>query len=127
MNRLAAIASFAGAIVLFVAPAVADGDAAKGEKVFAKCKACHTLEAGKNRVGPTLAGVFGRPAGTLEGFKFSDAMKGSGIVWDEETISDYLEAPKQFIPGNKMAFPGLKKEEERADVIAFLKQANGAQ
>jgi len=127
MNRLAALASFAGAIALFVAPAVADGDAAKGEKVFAKCKACHTIEAGKNRVGPTLAGVFGRSAGTLEGFKFSDAMKGSGIVWNEETISDYLEAPKQFIPGNKMAFPGLKKEEERADVIAYLKQATGAQ
>jgi cytochrome c len=127
MNRLASTASFVVAIALLVAPALADGDAVKGEKVFAKCKACHTTEAAKNRVGPTLAGVFGRTAGTVEGFKYSDAMKGSGVVWDDETISQYLEAPKTFIPGNKMAFPGLKKEDDREDVIAYLKQATGAQ
>lgn len=127
MNRLACTASFVVAIALLVAPAFAAGDTAKGEKVFAKCKACHTTEAGKNRVGPTLAGVFGRTAGTVEGFKFSDAMKGSGIVWSDETIAQYLEAPKTFIPGNKMAFPGLKQPADRDDVIAFLKQATGAQ
>jgi cytochrome c len=127
MNRLAALASFAAACVLLIGSASAAGDAAKGEKVFAKCKACHTTEAGKNRVGPSLAGLFGRTAGTVEGYKYSDSMKGSGIVWSDETVSQYLEAPKTFIPGNKMAFPGLKKPEDRADVIAYLKEATGAQ
>jgi cytochrome c len=127
MNRLACTASFIVVIALLVAPAFGAGDPANGEKVFAKCKACHTTEAGKNRVGPSLAGLFGRTAGTVEGFKYSDGMKGSGIVWDDDTISKYLEAPKTFIPGNKMAFPGLKKPEDRDDVIAYLKQATGAQ
>jgi cytochrome c len=127
MNRLAGTVSFVVAIALMIAPAFAAGDPAKGEKVFAKCKACHTTEAGKNRVGPSLAGVFGRTAGTVDGFKYSDAMKGSGVVWNDETISQYLEAPKTFIAGNKMAFPGLKKPEDRDDVIAYLKQATGAQ
>jgi cytochrome c len=127
MNRLAAIASFIVAVALLVAPAFAAGDAAKGEKVFAKCKACHTTEAGKNRVGPSLAGVFGRTAGTVEGFKYSDAMKSSGVVWSDETIAKYLEAPKEFVPGNKMVFPGLKSSEDRENVIAYLKQATGAQ
>ena len=127
MNRLAALASFLAASVLLIGSASAAGDAAKGEKVFAKCKACHTTEAGKNRVGPSLAGLFGRTAGTVEGYKYSDSMKGSGIVWSDETVSQYLEAPKTFIPGNKMIFPGLKKPEDRDNVIAYLKEATGAQ
>jgi cytochrome c len=122
MNRLAGIATLAVALALSAASALAEGDPAKGERVFAKCKACHTLD-GKNRVGPTLAGVFGRTAGKVEGFKYSDAMAGSGVVWDEETIEKYLENPKEFVPGNKMIFPGLKKEDDREDVIAYLKQA----
>jgi cytochrome c len=127
MTRLAGLASFVATFVLLIGSASAAGDAAKGEKVFAKCKACHTTEAGKNRVGPSLAGLFGRTAGTVEGYKYSDSMKGSGIVWSDETVSQYLEAPKTFMPGNKMAFPGLKKPEDRDDVIAYLKQATGAQ
>jgi cytochrome c len=127
MNRSASITSFAAALLLSIAPVSAAGDAAKGEKVFAKCKACHTIEAGKNRVGPSLAGLFGRTAGTVEGFKYSDAMKNSGIVWNEETISQYVEAPKTYIPGNKMAFPGLKNLEDRDNLIAYLKQATAAQ
>jgi cytochrome c len=89
MNRLACTASFVAAFVLLIGSASAAGDAAKGEKVFAKCKACHTTEAGKNRVGPSLAGLFGRTAGTVEGYKYSDSMKGSGIVWSDETVSQY--------------------------------------
>jgi len=111
------------AAALACTAARADGDAAAGEKVFNKCKACHTLEAGKNRVGPSLAGVIGRTAGGAEGFKYSDAMAGSGVVWSEETLDQYLANPKEFIPGNKMSFPGLKKEDDRENVIAYLKSA----
>lgn len=94
----------------------------QGEKVFKKCKACHTLEKdGKSKTGPNLYGVFGRAAGSYEGFKFSDAMKNSGIVWDEQKIDQYLTDPKAFIPGNKMAFKGLSEAADRQAVIAYLK------
>jgi cytochrome c len=123
MKRPVGTLSFAIALVMALAPALADGDPAKGEKVFAKCKTCHAVDAGKNKVGPSLAGLFGRTAGSIEGFNYSDAMKGSGIVWDEEKLGKYLENPKAFIAGNKMSFPGLKQEQDREDVIAYLKQA----
>lgn len=101
-----------------------DGDPAEGKKVFRKCQACHTVQDGKHRQGPSLYGVIGRKAGTAEGFKrYSDAMKAYGVVWDESGIDAYLENPKQAIPGNKMIFVGLKKPEDRANVIAYLKQA----
>ena len=103
--------------------ALADGDAAAGEKVFKKCQACHVVDSDKNRVGPTLKGVVGRTPGTAEGFKYSKPMIAfgeGGAVWDEETLSAYLENPKAVVPKNKMSFPGLKKPEERADVIAYL-------
>lgn len=105
-------------------PALADGDAGKGEKVFNKCKACHTVEAGKNKVGPSLHGVVGATPASVEGFKYSPAMQefGSGHTWDEETLDAYLESPKDVVKGTKMAFVGLKKEDEREDVIAYLKQ-----
>ena len=113
----------AGVIAVASHSAAAEGDVAKGEKLYKRCAACHSLEAGKKKVGPSLAGVFGRTAGTLEGFKYSKAMVASEVVWDEETIDQYLEKPKTFIPKNKMAFPGFKKPEQRADVIAYLKEA----
>ncbi len=97
------------------------GDAAKGEKVFAQCKACHVAEAGKNRVGPSLWAVVGRTAGTIEGFNYSKANKESGVTWSEDVLFTYLEAPAKFMPGTRMAFGGLKNPQDRADVIAYLK------
>ena len=98
-------------------------DAEKGSKVFKKCMACHTVEAA-NKIGPSLKGIVGRKAASVEGYKYSDAMlaKGTeGVVWDEATLATYLPDPKAFVPGTKMAFPGLKKPEEVTDLIAFLK------
>lgn len=110
----------------FVSPALADGDATNGEKIFRKCSACHSLEEGKKKVGPSLHGVFGRQAGSLEGFKFSKAMTAygeSGVVWDEETLFVYLEAPRKIVKGTRMAFGGLKKEQDRSDLISYLADA----
>lgn len=117
----AAPAANATAAATPVSYASLTGDATKGEKVFAQCKACHVVEAGQNRVGPSLAGLVGRKAGSIEGFSYSAANKGSGVTWDEETLFTYLEAPQKFMPGTKMAFAGLKNPQDRADVIAYLK------
>jgi cytochrome c len=122
-NHLARWAIAALPIMLAAGPALADGDAAAGEKIFIKCKTCHTLEAGKNKVGPSLAGLIGRKAGTAPDFNYSDAMKNSGITWDEVALNEYITDPKAKVPGNKMVFPGVKKDEDRANLIAYLKQA----
>jgi cytochrome c len=123
------IARFVGAgivastLALGSSVALAEGDAAHGEAVFNKCKACHAVDQAKNKVGPYLVGVFGRPAGTAEGFKYSQAMKDSGITWDETTIAEYVANPRGYIKGNRMAFAGLKNQQDIADLIAYLKQA----
>ena len=103
--------------------ALAQGDAEAGGKVFNKCKACHVADEAQNRVGPHLVGLFGRQAGSVEGFKYSDAMKGSGVTWSEETISEYIADPRGYIKGNRMAFVGLKDEEDIANLVAYLKEA----
>lgn len=118
------VVGFTAALAAFGAPAMADGDADAGKKVFNKCKACHTLEEGKNKVGPSLHGVIGRPAGSIEGFKYSSAMKESGLTWDEATLAKFLTKPKALVAKTKMTFPGLKKEDDIENVIAYLK-ANG--
>lgn len=124
MRKRLLIAALAACACLGAAQgALADGDSAKGEKVFKKCKACHSLEAGTNKIGPSLHGLFGRTAGTVDGFKYSAAMKESGVVWEQETLDEFLTKPKAFVPGTKMTFIGLKKEQDRLDVIAYLREA----
>lgn len=106
--------------------AVDSGDPAKGKKIFARCAACHSVEAAVNKIGPSLHGIIGRPAGTVADFKYSDAMKNSGLTWDSDTLDKYLSKPKELIPGNKMIFPGLPKPTDRADLITYLQEAAGA-
>ena len=113
-----------GVVVVAGGPALAqEGDPAEGERVYRMCMACHVVDQEQNRVGPHLVGLFGREAGSVEGFNYSNALKESGIVWDEETLDAYLEDPRGYIPGNIMAFPGVRQEQQRADLIAYLKQA----
>ena len=109
--------------LMMTASAQAAGDEKNGEQVFNQCKPCHSLEAGKNGVGPTLHGLFGRKAGTVLGYNYSAAMKNSGVVWNEDTLKQYLADPHKFIPGEKMIFAGIKNEEKLNDLIVYLRQA----
>jgi len=99
----------------------AGGDPDKGAKVFKKCQACHAVEEGKRKTGPSMAGVWGRQAGSAEGYKYSDAMSEAGYSWDEEHLAGFLANPKKYLPGTKMSFPGVKKEEQLTDLLAYLK------
>jgi cytochrome c2 len=124
---LANILIVAGTLGAATAPALAEGDAAAGERVFARCGVCHGVGDANRAQGPNLNGVFGRVAGTQEEFapRYSPAMKAKGeegLVWSEETIDAYLADPRGYIPGNRMAFAGLREEADRANVIAYLKQ-----
>jgi cytochrome c len=109
-------------LLVLLAPPGHAADAAAGEKVFkAKCAVCHTVEPGKNKIGPSLAGIVGRPSGSIEGFKYSPANQAAKLTWDEATLDKYLTDPKAMVKGTIMAFPGDKNETERADLIAYLK------
>ncbi len=114
------------ALVVSHGAALAEGDAKKGKAVFKRCVVCHYIDKEKNKIGPHLVGIIGRKAGVAEKFKYSKAMlakASEGLVWDEANISAYLEKPRKFIPKNKMAFAGLRKPTDRANVIAYLKEA----
>ena len=121
MKSIVSAAVFAAAVVAGGAGARAAGDAEAGKQIFKKCHACHNVgENARNAVGPILNGLVGRKAGSVEGYNYSEANKGSGITWDEATLDVYLTDPKAKVPGTKMAFPGLPNEKDRADVIAYL-------
>jgi cytochrome c len=117
-------AALTAALVLVTGSAFAEGNEARGERLFnQQCKACHTLDKdGHNLVGPNLHGLFGRKAGAAQ-YQYSDAMKNSGIVWDEKTLDDYLKDPKAKVPDTKMTYIGLRQDQQRQDMIAFLKKA----
>ena len=111
-------------LMIVPAFAIAAGDAAKGEKVFRKCKSCHTVGAGaENRVGPMLNGIVGRAVASVDGFKYSAALEGlkaDGATWTPEDLSAFLTKPRDFAKGTKMTFAGLRKEEDRTNIIAYL-------
>ncbi|MES2751601.1 MAG: cytochrome c family protein [Pseudomonadota bacterium] len=123
MSRsLFAALSLAATISFHVTLASAQ-DVAAGEKSYNKCRACHQVgETAKNTVGPVLNGLFGRKSGTIEGYNYTEANKNSGITWDDAVFAEYIKDPKAKIPGTKMAFAGIKKEDEIKDLTAFLKQ-----
>ena len=113
-------------LLLAVKTALADSDPAKGKQIFVKCQVCHSLDAGVNKIGPSLHGVVGRKAGTAPDFNYGTAMKDSGLTWDEATLNAYLTNPRKLVPGTRMIFVGLPKEQDRQDVIAYLKQTGTA-
>jgi cytochrome c len=110
-----------------VAAAPARANEAAGDAVFKKyCQVCHTTEAGKNKIGPSLAGIVDRKAGTVPGYNYSDADKNSGVTWDEKTLDTYLTDPEKFIPGTKMLFAGVKNDADRQSLIDYLKSQKGS-
>jgi cytochrome c len=110
--------------LLLAGAARADGDAVRGEARFQDCAACHKLEAGANNVGPSLHGIFTRKAGELPDFRYSPALKHSGIVWTPETLDAFLTNPQALVPGNRMPYAGMADAGNRADLIAYLLKAS---
>lgn len=107
--------------VAIVAPLANAADATRGAGVFdEECSECHSVTPGKNKKGPSLAGVVGRPAGSIADFNYSDAMKASGITWSADRLGAYVTAPKKTVPGGKMKYDGLASDQARADLIAYL-------
>jgi cytochrome c len=109
-----------GILVAMAAGPAVSADADAGKTAFKKCALCHTTEAGKNKIGPSLFGIVGRKSATVENFNYSEAMKKFDHTWDEGTLDEYLADPRGMVPGTKMIFPGIKEKTERDDVIAYL-------
>jgi len=111
------------AALALTSSAWAEGDAAAGAAVFTQCSACHAVGAdAQNSVGPVLNGIVGRPAGTYPSYRYSSAMRKSGLTWDEPTLRQYLKGPDKLVPGSKMVFPGLASDQDLGNLIAYLKQ-----
>jgi cytochrome c len=110
-------------MLLATGAARADGDATRGEARFQDCAACHKLEAGANNVGPSLHGIFARKAGEIADFRYSPAMKRSGIVWTPETLDKFIAEPQAMVPANRMPYAGMARANDRADLIAYLQNA----
>jgi cytochrome c2 len=119
MGRLCAVALVAAA-----GAARADGDAARGEKRFEECASCHSTEQGHNGVGPSLHGVFGRKAGEIVDFRYSPALKRSGVTWTAQTVDEFVADPQKMAPGNRMPYAGMTDAGDRADLIAYLEKAS---
>ncbi|MBY0440042.1 MAG: c-type cytochrome [Burkholderiales bacterium] len=118
----------AGVLLLAAGQALAQADVRRGEKLFVECKACHALgpTTDANALGPSLAGLFGRKAASVEDFRFSPAMRRSNLAWNRQTLDAFLADPQAFMPGNRMPYSGLADAKERADLIAYLSQATAA-
>ena len=133
MKRFGFVGVLAAGMIALAGQAAAEGDASIGEKLFKgflDCSNCHSLEAGETKIGPTLAGLFGRKAGSVEGYKsYSKAMANSEVIWNEESLNEYLENPMKFIPEQEMEYsrggtvPRVTSDQHRADLIAYLKEA----
>jgi cytochrome c len=122
INVIGAMAALS--VLLLSGAARADGDAARGEARFQDCAACHKLEAGANNVGPSLHGIFTRKAGEIADFRYSPAIKRSGIVWTPETLDKFITDPQALVPGNRMPYAGMANASDRADLIAYLIKAS---
>jgi cytochrome c len=122
INRIGATAALS--VLLLAGAARADGDAVRGEARFQDCAACHKLEAGTNNVGPSLHGIFTRKAGEIADFRYSPAIKRSGIVWTPETLDKFITDPQALVPGNRMPYAGMANASDRADLIAYLIKAS---
>ena len=123
MVKIFTVIGMAITVMMAGGPAWADGNTEQGRKAFRACAACHSVEKGAHRTGPSLANIWGRKAGTIKGFRrYSKALKDSGAVWDKKTLDQWLANPKALIPGNRMVFRGMDDGAERQDLIAFLKR-----
>ncbi len=122
MRDMLRVTAALGLSLVLMAAARADGDAARGEARFQDCAACHKLEAGSNNVGPNLHGLFERKAGALADFRYSPAMKRSGIYWTPETLDKFIADPQAMVPANRMPYAGLANPGDRADLIAYLQK-----
>src|SRR5262249_32289704 len=122
-NRIVAVAHAVAVSALLVASAHADGDATRGEQRFKECAACHAVPPGANNVGRSLAGLFGRSAGSLPDFRYSPAMRRSGITWTPQTLDEFIADPQKRVPANRMPYAGLTDAAARADLIAYLEKA----
>lgn len=123
MRKTTIAISILASSLLSVAAAYAEGDATRGEARFQECAACHRLDAGANEVGPSLHGVFSRKAGALSDFRYSPAMRRSGISWTPEALDKYIADPQAFIPANRMPYAGMSSASDRADLITYLQKA----